>query len=106
MGKDYCVGKRDYGFLSNKKKEKKEERGDQKRRKMPFPKKTPKSCILLPFWLVVQQTCKTKLFFLVVRTQKPSDFKKCEIYFTLYFSVYIINEYVCFPMLISYDCLF
>jgi hypothetical protein len=49
LGKDYFVGKRDYGFLSNKKKEKKEERGDQKRRKMPFPKKTPKSCILLPF---------------------------------------------------------
>jgi hypothetical protein len=49
LGKDYFVGKRDYSFLSNKKKEKKEERGDQKRRKMPFPKKTPKSCILLPF---------------------------------------------------------
>jgi hypothetical protein len=49
LGKDYFVGKRDYGFLSNKKKERKEERGNQKRRKMPFPKKTSKHAFFFLF---------------------------------------------------------
>ena len=62
-------------------------------------------CILPSFWLVVQQTCKAKLVFLVARTQKPSNFKNCEIYFTfsLQFIWWIcLFFYACF----LYDCLF
>ena len=63
-----------------------EKGGSQPRReKRPLPLRNPKSCILPSFWLVVQQTCKPKHFFLVVRTRKPSDFKNCEIYFTFCF---------------------
>jgi len=56
--------------------------------KRPLPLRNPKSCILPSFLLVFQQTCKAKHFFLVARTRKPSDFKKCEIYFT--FSILFI----------------
>ena len=60
--------------------------GSQLRReKRPLPLRNPKLCILPSFLLVVQQTCKAKHFFLVARTQKPSDFKNCEIYFTFSF---------------------
>jgi len=62
-----------------------EKGGSQPRReKCLLPLRNLKSCIP-PFLLVVQQTCKSKLFFLVARTQKPPDFKNCEIYFTFYF---------------------
>jgi hypothetical protein len=53
--------------------------------KHPLPLRNPKSCILPSFLLIVQQTCKAKLVFLVTRTQKPSDFKNCEIYLTFSF---------------------
>jgi len=63
-----------------------EKRGSQPRgEKRPFPLRNPKSCIPHSFLLVVQQICKSKLVFLVVRTRKPSDFKNCEIYFILSF---------------------
>ena len=55
------------------------------REKRPPPLRNPKSCILPSFLLVIQQTCKAKPVFLVARTQKPSDFKNCEIYFTFSF---------------------
>jgi hypothetical protein len=62
-----------------------EKGGSQPRRKKhPIPLRNPKSCIP-PFRLVVQQTCKAKLFFVVARTRKPSNFKNYEIYFTFSF---------------------
>jgi len=63
-----------------------EEKGGSQPReeKHPPPLINLKSCIP-PFLLVVQQTCKAKLVFLVARTQKPSDFKNCEIYFIFSF---------------------
>jgi hypothetical protein len=75
-----------------------EKGGNQPRReKHALPLRNLKSCIP-PFLLVVQHTCKAKLFFLVARTRKPSDFKNCEIYFTFLFSLY--DEYEFSPMLI------
>jgi hypothetical protein len=64
-----------------------EEKGDSqpKREKHPLPLRNPKSCIPSSFLLVLQQKCRAKLFFLVARTRKPSDFKNCEIYFTFSF---------------------
>ena len=58
-----------------------EEKGGNKprREKCPLPLRNPKSCIPPSFLLVVQQTCKAKLFFLVTRTWKPSDFKNYDI---------------------------
>jgi hypothetical protein len=53
--------------------------------KCPPPVRNQKSCIPSSFLLVAQQTCKAKLVFLVARTQKPSDFKNCEIHFTFSF---------------------
>jgi len=64
-----------------------EEKGGSQPReeKHPPPLRNLKSCIPPSFLLVVQQTCKAKLVFLVARTQKPSDFKNCEIYFIFSF---------------------
>ena len=63
-----------------------EEKGASQPRgeKPPPPLRNQKSCIP-PFLLVVQQTCKAKLIFLVARTRKPLNFKNCEIYFTFSF---------------------
>jgi len=63
-----------------------ENRGSQPRgEKRPPPLRNRKSCIPPSFLLVLQQTCKAKLVFLIARTRKPSDFKNCEIYFTFSF---------------------
>jgi len=64
-----------------------EEKGGSQPRgeKQPLPLRNMKSCILPSFLLVFQQTWKAKHFFLVARTQKPSDFKNYEIYFTFSF---------------------
>jgi hypothetical protein len=83
-----------------------EKGGSQPRReKFPLPLRNPKLCILPFFWLIVQQTCKAKHFFLVARTRKTLDFKNCEIYFTFYFQ---FIWWIClfFYVYFSYDCLF